>query len=119
MRLLPAIALGVGCARAADPEAAPAPLAPTEPAMSQETIRANAVGRLGTARVGVGNVYERTAEEGPPRSGLSAQLFPSDGDAITVWPGDVVALGGARWTVVSVDRPEGERGSVTLAPAAP
>ena len=85
--------------------------------MTQETIRSNAVGRLGAARVGVGNIYERTSEGPPPHAGLSAQLFPPDRDAVTVWPGDVIEVGGVLWTVVSVDKPAGERGSVTLAPA--
>jgi Family of unknown function (DUF6406) len=111
--------LAGGCARATDPTvgAAPTQSAP-DLVMTQETIRSNAVGRLGSARVGVGNIYERSSDGPPAQSGLSAQLFPPDRDAVTVWPGDVVEVGGTRWTVVSVDKPAGERGSVTLAPAA-
>ena len=82
--------------------------------MTVETIRANAVGRLGEQRVGVGNIYERVAEDTSSRSGLSAQLFPAGGESLVVWPGDVVELGGARWSVTAVVRDEDDPGSVTL-----
>jgi hypothetical protein len=84
-------------------------------------ITETAVGSLAGQRVGVGNLMESdyTDARGAERQGMTAQLFLlGRSERVIVGAGSVVNAGGLDWEVLSVDKRQGEHGSVTLRPVA-
>ncbi len=109
------VALALAAALAAEPSPAVPPVpAEQEPAVI-ETIEETTVGDLNGVRVPMGNVIEDdyTLPDGTVARGLVCALALESGP-LWVGAGSVVEVGGATWRVVSVKRPPGERGEVTL-----
>ncbi len=90
-------------------------------------IMETTVGQIGGVSVGVSNIFEDTytLPDGTERDGLTARLSlfvagASEGgvdEEHRVGEGNVVEIGGSRWEVVAIEKPEGELGAITLAPA--
>ena len=77
------------------------------------------VGTLGTADVGVANLWERDYVDaaGRARNGVTARLmWESDGapESLIVGVGSRFEVGGARWEVLAVEKRVGVNGAVRL-----
>ncbi len=98
-----------------------------QPGADEVRIMETTVGQVGGVSVGVSNIFEDTytLPDGSEREGLTARLSLFDGgsseqglhDELRVGEGNVVEIGGSRWEVVAVEKPEGELGAITLGPA--
>lgn len=80
------------------------------------TLDETTVGQLGAVTVGCGNFWERAFEDddGNALSAMSARLAPFDGDDVTVRVGSRVEIGGRTWMVDTIDKTEGDNGSISL-----
>jgi hypothetical protein len=104
-----------GCGGAEDDEQARA---------DEVRIMETTVGQIGGVSVGVSNIFEDTYTfpDGSEREGLTAGLTlftAAEGvqQEYRVGEGNVVEIGGSRWEVVAIEKPEGELGAITLGPA--
>jgi len=81
-----------------------------------EIIDETTVGDLGGVRVPMGNMTrgEYTLPDGTKAQGVICSLALPDQVGVFVGKGSVVDVQGTRWEVIDVDKPPGERGSVTL-----
>jgi hypothetical protein len=71
-----------------------------------------AVAYVGDQRVGAGNLWVADYElpDGSVANGMTAQLFLlSNGMRLIVGPGSIVDIGGQRWEVTAVEKPEPRR----------
>lgn len=87
--------------------------------MIEETIQETTLGTLGGVDVGAANLWDRDYVDGAGRSrhGLTARLdYEVAGEVVrvVVGEGSIVRIGGARWEVVRLDKPEDGNGHVTL-----
>jgi hypothetical protein len=93
---------------------------PSDPDDQPREIRIveTAIAYVGNQRVGAGNLWVADYElpDGTVANGMTAQLFLlADGARVIVGPGSVVDIGGGRWEVTAVEKPEaGRHGWVEL-----
>ena len=96
----------------------PGPGAAASDPAREVTIVETAVALVGNQRVGAANIWssEYTLPDGTAATGMTAQLFVLGEDARTiVGAGSVLAIGGDRWEVAAVEKPDERRhGRVVL-----
>ncbi len=115
-----ALSVLVSLACAADPSPrAPAPPLPSEhpdPAPMIETIEETTVGDLDGVRVPMGNMTTDTytLPDGTQAHGTVCSLAIAGRIGVFVGLGSIVDVEGTQWKVIDIDKPEGQRGSVTL-----
>ena len=110
--------LGLSAPGHAQPPAAPLP-APYGAHL--EEIQETTVATLSGVDVGVANMWESDYVDGTgaPRKGLTARLdYEVRGETtrIVVGEGSVLPLGGVRWEVVRLVKPQGQNGTISLRP---
>jgi hypothetical protein len=94
------------------------PMPPADDEPGEIRIVETAVAIVGGQRVGAGNLWESDYElpDGTTANGMTAQLFLlGAGTRAIVGRGSVITIGGERWDVTAVEKPEpGRHGSVVL-----
>lgn len=78
-------------------------------------LKETAVVRVGDARVGCGNLWERAfvRADGATVVGMSARVSVGD-HAVIVGVGSELDIDGARYVVAAIDKPAGKLGRVSL-----
>lgn len=112
MRAAAVLVALAGEGRAEPPAASP----PPSEAPVIETIEETTVGELNGVRVPMGSMTTGTyaLPGGREARGLICALALPGDTGVFVGMGSVVAVGGARWEVVAIEKASGEPGSVSL-----
>jgi hypothetical protein len=97
---------------ATDPVPAPAG-EPQGDSDDEVTITETTVGLLDDRRVAAGNIWtsDYSLPDGTGATGMTAQLFVlgEGGSGVIVGPGGELDIGGARWVVTAVEKPDERR----------